>query len=398
MMLKLLSAVMFGVLLLCGSLSLGAAEKMVIKGTVKDNPTIHFSGIAGNGRLSESVAAFLKACGWFDVVGDGAKADYQLTGQANGGTATLQLAMGGVPMAGWRVPASGDPRESAKVAVDAILEKLFKVRNLCHTQIAFCAETEKGMRNIFVCDIDGGDVRQITNFRSLCVEPSWFPGGKSIAYTKYGKAVTDVVETRLYPNLATRRLTSLPGLNVGVAISPDGSRMALIQSPDHLVDLYVRNVSGGAPRRLTRGKAVEASPCWSPDSRQICFVSDESGRPRLYAINADGSGRRQLPSVGSESVTPDWSDNGQIVYATKVGGAYTVAVLDLKSGENIRATNVPGTWESPAWGPDNRQVVCKRSDGPRSSLFIIDTWTGKVRQLLATRNNLSMPCWSKAQK
>ena len=96
-------------------------------------------------------------------------------------------------------------------------------------------------------------------------------------------------------------------------------------------------------------------------------------------------------------MTPDWSGDNKIVYCTRVGGDYTMAVLDLATGKNYRATDVKGTWESPAWGPDNRQVVCKRSDGARASLFIVDTWTGGVRQLLATKNHLSMPAWSGIQ-
>ena len=112
-------------------------------------------------------------------------------------------------------------------------------------------------------------------------------------------------------------------------------------------------------------------------------------------MSVGGGAPKLLASVGREAVTPDWSEDDQLVYATSVGGSYTLAVLNLKTGENLRATMVPGTWESPAWGPDNRQVVCKRSDGPRASLFIVDTWTGKARQLLMTKNHLSMPCWSK---
>lgn len=374
------------------ALPAAAAEKLVITGKVRDNPTISFGGVSGNSELSQNIERFLFACGWFDVVkSDG---QYHLTGSVDGSAATLQLSMGGVPAASWSFTV-GNPRENAKQAVDAILEKLFKVKNLCRTRIAFCADTDFGIKNIFICDIDGNDVKQVTRYQSLCVEPAWFPDGNSIGYTKYGKAVTEVVETRLAPTVQSRRLSSLPGLNVGVSISPNGQQMALILSPDHQVDLYVQTIGGGSPRRLTKGKSVEASPCWSPDGRKICFVSDDSGRPRLYSINPDGSGRALLPSVGSESVTPDWSEDNQVVYATKVGGGYTVAVLDLKTGENIRATNAPGIWESPAWGPDNRQVVCKRSDGPRSTLFVIDTWTGKVRQLLSMKNNLSMPSWSK---
>lgn len=394
----------FLLLLLCslftfaGFLSPAAAETIVVSGKIKDNPKISFSGIVINPELDRAVRSFLESCGWFEVVPDGEKSDYRLDARLSGDILTLNLAMGGAPAGSWNLNTAAGARPAAKAAVDAILFKLFKVRGLCHSRIAFCAEVARGIKEVFYCDIDGGDVTQATRFNNLCVEPAWFPDGNSIGYTRYDKAHTDLVQTRLFPQIMSRRLTSFRGLNVGIAVSPDGRNLALIMSQDHQIDLYTRAVNGGPVIRLTKSKAVEASPCWSPDGRQVCFVSDETGRPQLYTINADGSGKTRLPSAGNEAVTPDWSGDNQIAYATRIGGSYTVAILDVKTGRNTRSTNVPGDWESPAWAPDHRQLVCTRSDGQRASLFIIDSWSGKVRQLLSARNNLSMPCWSRTQR
>ena len=392
---------MFRSIVICCTFLLAAAvpsvqadNAIIIDGKMRENPTVFFAGISGNAKVSAEIASFLKACGWFDVVAQ-ENADYTVSGSASGDTVTLRLALGGAPFAAWTIRISGGERRAAKLLVDAILDKLFKVKNLCFSRIAFCADTARGIKEIYTCDIDGSDIKQVTRYNSLCVEPCWFPDGRSIAYTRYANSVTQIVETRFQPKLQSRVLASFPGLNTGVSISPDRRHVALILSPDHLVDLYVRPLQGTQLLRLTRGRAVEASPCWSPDGQTICFVSDQSGRPRLYTVPVGGGTPKLLASVGREAVTPDWSEDGQIVYATNVGGSYTLAVFNLKTGENLRATMVPGTWESPSWGPDNRQVVCKRSDGPRASLFIVDTWTGKARQLLTTKNHLSMPCWSK---
>ena len=380
-------------LLFAAPLTANEGINIVVEG--KTNPTLRFNWNSGPAENKAALHSFLKACGWFDVI-DRADAFYELVGHCEGNKTVVTLRCGGAPLGAWQV-SGADARTAAKTLVDAVLKKLFNIDGICRTKIAFCADVADGIKEIYSCDIDGGDVTQITRYGSLCVEPCWFPGGQSIGYTKYGKGVTQIVETRLSPRVESRVLTSFAGLNTGVAISPDTSLMAMVLSPDHLVDLYVRPVHGKQLRRLTKGRSVEASPCWSPDGKQVCFVSDESGRPRIYAIGADGSGRRLLPSVGRETVTPDWSGDNKIVYCTRVGGDYTMAVLDLATGKNYRATDVKGTWESPAWGPDNRQVVCKRSDGARASLFIVDTWTGGVRQLLATKNHLSMPAWSGVQ-
>lgn len=369
-------------------------ENFVITKSVSENPTISFAGLPSHQSFDRELRSILGACGWFDVVPE--KGQYELKAIPAGNDIRLELTLGGAPAGTWKLPLSVDTRTLAKQAVDAIIEKSFaalKVRRFCSSKIAFCAETAPGMRNIFLCDIDGGNVRQLTSYRTLCVEPAWFPNGRSVVYSKYNRSGMDVLETRLNPH-QTRRLTGFRGINAGAAISPDGKTLAVILSPDHKVDLYTVDVASSRRTRLTKGIAVEASPCWSPDGQQLVYVSDETGNPRLFITGRNGSSKRRLPSIGRDAVTPDWSKEGKIVYAAKVDGQYTVAVFDPATGENKRVTTAPGNWESPAWAADGRQVVCKRSDGKNSALYVIDTWTGRTRKLLSTAYKLSMPAWS----
>ncbi|WP_294481456.1 hypothetical protein [uncultured Victivallis sp.] len=373
-------------------------EPIVITKNVRTNPELYFAGIPGDPEFSKEMTTFLGVCGWFDLSRN-PKAEYILTGTLSGNRAIFTLTTGGAPAGSWGVTLSGSRRRLAQQTVDAIIQKNFKelkVKGFCSTKIAFCAQTASGVKNIYTCDIDGGDIQQITNYNALCVEPCWFPDGNSIGYSKYNRAGMDVIQTMLNPK-RSRVLTSFRGINSGAAISPDGRNLAVILSPDHKVDLYVMPAGrGGVRRRLTSGISVEASPCWSPDGREIAFVSDETGVPKINIISIDGRNRRVLKALGSDAVTPDWSSDNKIVYATRIQGVYTIAVYDLKTGENTRITDEPGVWESPAWAADNRQVVCKRSDGRRSALYVIDSWTGRVRLLVSTPYNLSMPVWSRA--
>lgn len=361
------------------------------------NPTIIFNGIKGSSAMSSAVGSFLNACGWFDLR-RGGTSDYTLDGVYSGKYLDMTVKQSGISVYRLKVPIiNNDLRRAARKGVDAILKKLFKIKGVCSSRIAFCAETGRGIKNIYVCDIDGKGVKKITNFRSLCVEPEWFPDGKSLVYTTYNKASTDIVQTRISPRMS-RRLASYPGINVGASISPNGKYLALILSRDRQVELYVKALNGRAKRRLTYGKAVEASPCWSPGGGSLCFVSDRSGRPGLFVVGANGGSARRLPTTGSEAVSPAWSSDNQIVYSARMGYSYTLAVLDLngqKQGGSV--INAAGDWESPSWAPDNRHVVCSRTYGGRSSLYVVDTWTGKARKLARISNNLSMPCWSKLQ-
>ncbi len=374
-----------------------SASPLVVEASIKDNPTIFFKGIEGNAELNNAVRSFLNACGWFDLSAS-PKADYQLSGKVSGGLFQYELSLGGAPLGAWKLSTSGySERKLAAAAVDSVIEKSFrelKVRGFCSSKVAFCAQTAPGVRNIYICDIDGNNSKQVTRFNTLCVEPSWSPSGRTIIYSKYNPTGIAVLETEIYGAKRSRLLSAFNGINAGAALNPNGRTLALILSPDKVVDLYTLDLGSRKRTRLTRGKAVEASPCWSPDGKSVAYVSDELGNPRIFISDIYGKNRRRLPSIGKDAVTPDWSGDNKIVYASRVDGVYNLGVYDMATGKNSRITKNSGNWESPAWAADFRHVVAKCTTNGKSGIYVVDTWTGKVRQLISTGYQLSMPSWS----
>lgn len=400
-MLKNLLAVSGAFFLALSPLSRLEGRIIEIRKKAELNPTVYFSGVPGNPALSKEIQTFLGVCGWFDITNRSDNADYTITAENSGNRIIIRLIHGKKPIAAWSLPASANSRELAKTAVDTVIERAFeqlKVRSFCRSRIAFTAESAPGIRNVFVCDIDGGNVQQITNYRTLNVEPNWSPDGRTIYFSKYNRSGISIVETTLATPRRSRIISSSRGINTGAAVSPDGSMMAVILSPDHQVDLYCLGLKRRERRRLTRGIAVEASPCWSPDGQKIAFVSDRRGNPRIFISDTYGRNTQLIPSIGNDAVTPAWSKDGKIAYAARINGNYTIAVYNPATGENRRVVELPGNWESPEWAADNRQVVCKRTTGKNSALYVIDTRTGKTRLLLQTSSRLFDPSWSPCAK
>ncbi len=389
-------------------------EISITKSPKNENPKLFFAGISGDENLNKAMRSLLLACGWFDVVKSPDAADFTVSGSAAGGQAQIAVTSGGAAVMNqiYRYTA---PRQAAQSAIDAMLVKIFgkdfNVQGVASSQIAFCAETAPGTINIYLCDIDGGNIIKLTDFSGMAVEPSWFPDGKSLAYTKYNRSNTSILQTVINPR-KTRVLANYNGMNVGAAINPGGNAMALVMSKDRQVDLYVRTVTEGQLRRLTNDADVEASPTWNPDSTLICFASGAYSGAKLYTISPNGGTRQLLPRQKGDSVKPSWSKDNKIVYSTKRGGEYTLAVVDMggakgKGGfagyENnpeglVFASNPGGNWESASWAPDNRHVVVSRRSGKSCTLHVVDTWTGKTRTLLTMQGRLLMPSWSPLQK
>jgi TolB protein len=390
---KRIFSTLFVCLIFISTISL-SAQVRVAKSARDKNPRVKFRGISGDAALSQAVADDLRNCGWFDVTTDNA-ADYQVGGSAAGGRLRLDLYSGaGAALQSVQAAPAGDPRWTSHKAVDGLLQYLFKVKGVCSSRIAFSAETSPGVKEILLADYDGRNVRAVTRNGRLSVESNWAPGGRRLVYTRYSRSTTDIIEYDL-GSAQSRRMVAFPGLNAGAAMSPSGNHLALILSKDRRVDLYIKAVNSGSSQRLSNDEAAEASPCWSPQGDRICYVSGMAGNPRLYVIAARGGAAQRLPTQGNEAVSPDWSGDNVIAYSAKMGPNYAIAVCDLSNKEPARVvTRTAGDWESPSWAPDARHVVCSRTQGRRSTLMVVDTWTGKTRELFSTRYNLTMPDWS----
>ncbi len=354
-------------------------------------PTLQIKSMHGDKELCEAFFRYLATCGWFRVVN--APADYSLEFTGGDGKILMQLNFGENPVLRKNISYSGNRRRAAARAVDELISARFQKR-LCDSQLVFTAETRRGLKEVFVCDVDGGNLRKVTAFANSCVEPAWMPDGKSVVYTRYSASGTDLCETMLDP-WRTRRLTRFPGMNVGASVHPSGEFLAMIMSIDRQVELYVKAFNSRERRRLTESKAVEASPCWHPDGKTICYVSDRSGKPALYLVDANGGPARRLPSVGSEAVTPSWAPDGKLAYSARIGGSYKIAIYDPDGVDSGVIKNLPdGDWEAPAWAPDSRHLAASRRIGRRSEIYIVDSKTGRSRKLLNFNYKQTSPDWS----
>jgi len=354
----------------------------------------YFKGISGNKAISAEFAKNLKNCGWFDISVD-LKANYVASGSVAGSELKVNLHRGnGSAVVSFRLPVnSKDPGLATRKAVDYLLKKLFDVKELCTSKIAFCGEVKPGYKEIYICNYDGSGVKKITSNNTLSVEPDWEPGQKRMVYTMYSKMFTDIIEYDLSLR-RSRRLVQFPGLNAGAAVSPDGKYFAAILSKDGTVDLYVKSINTKFMKRLTKSHSSESSPCWSPSGAKLCYVSDQTRSPRLYVVPVGGGQSTKLPTLGTEAVSPDWSKDNKIVYSAKMGRNYAICLFDVKGKEPARTViSAAGDWESPSWAPDNRHVVASRKVGRRSDIYVIDTWTGKARRILAGKFPFSAPSW-----
>ncbi len=261
------------------------------------------------------------------------------------------------------------------------------------SQIAFVSNVT-GTKEVYVMDYDGENSRRVTKDGLLSLYPEWYPDGDRLAYTRYRGSRQEACAVHTGSG-AIQRLTSFPGLNAFVAVSPRGGDIAMSLSRDGNTEIYRLSGDGSNPKRLTFGRSTESSPCWSPDGRKIAFLSDRSGTPQIYVMNATGGTAERVTYRGNYNTSPDWSPKGDLIaYTSKVDGVFQICTVDVETKEVVRLTTGREPKEDPSWAPDGRHLVYSMKVGGKSSLYMIDIYELEPTRLTSGGGDYLSPAWS----
>ena len=278
---------------------------------------------------------------------------------------------------------------------DEVIYQLTGERGISLSNIAFSSEVAGGYKEIFVADVLGRNIKQITRHKSLAVSPKFSPDGNLLAYTSYHPGNPNLYITNWQEAKTTRSISRHAGLNLAPAWSPDGKTMVITLSKDENPDLYLINNEGVILEQLTKNTGINVSPAWSPDGKHISFVSDRSGTPQIYIMNVKTKSVRRITFQGNDNTEPSWSPDGEwIAYAGLYEGHYQIFIIKPEGGKPLQLTWYRDDHESPSWSPDSRQVVfSRRHDNDRDLCTVFKNGTG-LHTLFHLEGNQSSPEWS----
>ncbi|HSI85652.1 MAG: DPP IV N-terminal domain-containing protein [Candidatus Methylacidiphilales bacterium] len=278
---------------------------------------------------------------------------------------------------------SGAWRDAVHQFADDITFATTGIPGFASSKIAFVSNST-GSKELYIMDIDGHNVRQLTSDRTISSSPAWSRDNTMLAYTSYKSGYPDVYIIKLATGQRTR-VAYFPGINSGAAFSPDGTRLALTLSKDGNPELYIMPITGGgnnaAPVRLTRTRGAETSPSWSPTGDRIVFCSDDRGSPQLFITSSTPGGNTDRLSLNSTFTTePDWSPDGRkITYTLRAGGLFQIGVYDMAVRNSVQCTTTGG--QDSNWTRDSRHVVYTNN----GQIYLLDTVT---RQSTLIRGDL----------
>ncbi len=375
--------------------------KTMTAASLLDISGLKYSGGGAAELFYRTLEADLARSGWFEIISAG-RAEFTVTGTVEPAGDNLVARCEAYNVISrerylgkaYRMPAR-DARRMAHQVADDIIQALTGQPGMSATRIVMVGN-RTGRKELYICDSDGANLRQLTRDQSLSLSPKWSPDARQIVYTSFLSYFPDVYLVTLETG-ARRRVSNYPGLNSSAAIAPGGDELALTLSKDGNPDLFIKDLRSARLTRLTRtSRAAEASPAWSPDGRRIVYVSDASGAPQLYLIDRNGGDPRRITSSGAENVDPDWGRNGFIAYSSRIGRGYQICVLNPETLAFRQISDGNGDYEDPSWAPDGRHIVCTRTRNRISRLFVLDSMSASCISLLpdSEAGEWFAPAWS----
>jgi serine/threonine-protein kinase len=130
----------------------------------------------------------------------------------------------------------------------------------------------------------------------------------------------------------------------GLALSPDGRRIALTLLTELGTDIWIKQLPSGPVSRLTLHEGVDRSPAWTADGRAITFLSD---RPVPGATTQNGMNMWEQASDGTSEarlVAPRVADSIASTLVT-AGASATGVALSPDSRWMAYVSNEQGTNE-----------------------------------------------------
>lgn len=188
--------------------------------------------------------------------------------------------------------------------------------------------------DIFMADLDGKIVKQLTHSKGYDAEATLSPDGEKMIYTSTKKGDIDLYIMDLKTG-KERKFTNTLGYDGGAWFSPDGKKIIWRASrpnsdadvkeykdllTENLVaptsmEVFVANVDGSNVHQVTSFGQANWAPAFFPDSKRIVFASNHKykrGFPfDLYMINEDGTQLSPITHSNTFDAFPMFSPNGK---------------------------------------------------------------------------------------
>jgi serine/threonine protein kinase len=267
------------------------------------------------------------------------------------------------------------------------------------SRITFVSD-RTGSPQIFSMDLDGKNLRQITNLSEGACQPDWSPSGLQLIFTSPCKSVDGpYVKTSIFrinaDGSAQTSLTKVPGGDYDPAWSPDGKSIAVTSLQDGRQHIYIMDTNGDNRSLVSIPGGIDYQPRWSPDGKRLVFISSVGDRSIVFLENADPGDllRTEFSTVTYSTASPDWSVDHYILYVLGSRGQVVIYKEDSRFNQIELSPAYQGTTVA-RFSPDGQWVLFDMNIKQNRDIYILPI-VGAVepQRITSTQSVETDPAW-----
>lgn len=274
-------------------------------------------------------------------------------------------------------------------------------------------------RNTPLADVMEGLTHVTGAAQGADFDPSISRDGRFLAFASTQHRETSDIYLKQVDGRTITQLTADPGHDVMPAFSPDGKRIAFASDRNGNWDIFLMSTSGGQAVQISSDGSDELHPSWSPDGSKLvfCRLGEVSGRWELWVTDTTGGSTTEFIGYG---LFPEWcpvagtgaDGRDKILFQRsreRGDRAFSLWTVDYRPGDTSSPTEIASSRDSAlinaSWNPTGDRIVFasinqqNTGDGstpsgtPASDLWIVGVdGTGKVALTGGQFMNL-MPVW-----